>query len=102
MVAVIPKNKVFIILFGLAVNTEFNYPKFFAMIPTGPAPKPSFTEGFFEVAAAQNPKPLTAALIAADQEFSKNARERARENAKKHGIRIRNAKTHPPTPTHFS
>jgi len=84
------------------VNTEFNYPKFFAMIPTGPAPKPSFTEGFFEVAATQNPKPLTAALIAADQEFSKNACEGARENAKKHGIRIVYDKTYPPTQTDFS
>ena len=102
MVAVIPKGKVFIILFGLAVNTEFNYPKFFAMIPTGPNPKPSFTEGFFEVAAAQNPKPFTAALIAADQEFSKNACEGARENAKKHGIRIVYDKTYPPTQTDFS
>ena len=51
------KGKVFIILFGLAVNTEFKYPKFFAMIPSGPDPKPSFTLGFFETAAAQNPKP---------------------------------------------
>ena len=25
------------------------------MIPTGPDTKPSFTEGFFDVAAAQNP-----------------------------------------------
>src|SRR5260370_17404048 len=99
MVAVIPKNKVFIILFGLAVNTEFNYPKFFAMIPTGPAPKPSFTEGFFEVAAAQNPKPLTAALIPADQEFSKNACEGAPGNAKKHRISIVYDQTYPPPQT---
>ena len=51
---------------------------FFAMIPTGPNTKPSFTEGFFEVAAKQNPKPQTAALIAADAEFSRNACEGAR------------------------
>src|SRR5262245_39833318 len=43
MPVVIQKGKVFIILFGLAVNTEFNYPKFFAMIPSGPDTKPSFT-----------------------------------------------------------
>src|SRR3954463_7980190 len=83
MPVIMQKGKVFIILFGLDVNHEFKYPKFFAMIPTGPDTKPSFTTGFFEVAAAQNPKPQTVALVAADQEFSKNACEGARENAKK-------------------
>ena len=43
MPVIMQKGKVFIILFGLAVNTEFKYPKFFAMIPSGPDPKPSFT-----------------------------------------------------------
>src|SRR5436853_4692825 len=82
MPVIMQRGKVFIILFGLAVNTEFNYPKFFAMIPSGPNTKPSFTEGFFEVAAAQNPKPQTVALIAADQEFSKNSCDGASEHAK--------------------
>src|ERR1043166_2459152 len=79
------KGKVFIILFGLAVNTEFKYPKFFAMIPSGPDPKPSFTLGFFETAAAQNPKPTTVALVAADAEFANTACEGARTNAAQHG-----------------
>src|SRR5712691_11535688 len=83
MPVVMQKGKVFIILFGLDVNHEFNYPKFFAMIPTGPDTKPSFITGFFEVAAAQNPKPQTVALVAADQEFSRNACDGARDNAKK-------------------
>ena len=71
------------------MNSEFKYPKFFAMIPSGPDTKPAFTEGFFEVAAAQNPKPQTVAIIAADQEFSRNACDGARDNAKKHGLRDR-------------
>src|SRR5262245_39086521 len=80
MPVVIQKQKLFIILFGLGVNTEFKYDKFFAMIPSGPDPKPSFTTGFFETAAAQNPKPQTVAFIAADQEFSKNACDGAKDN----------------------
>jgi len=64
MPVVMQKGKVFIGLFGLAVNSEFNYPKYFAMIPSGPDTKPSFTKGFFEVAAQQNPKPQTVALVA--------------------------------------
>ena len=46
------RNKVFIGLFALAANSEFHYPKYFSMLPSGPTPKESFTEGFFQVAAA--------------------------------------------------
>ena len=87
MPVVMQKNKMMIILFGLGVNTEFKYDKSFAMIPSGPDPKPSFTVGFFESAMQQNPKPTTVAFIAADQEFSKNACDGAKDNAKKHGLR---------------
>jgi branched-chain amino acid transport system substrate-binding protein len=102
MPVIMQKNKVFIILFGLAVNSEFNYDKYFAMIPTGPNTKPSFTEGFFDVAAQQNPKPQTVALVAADAEFSRNACEGARENVKKHGFKIIYDKTYPPATTDFT
>jgi branched-chain amino acid transport system substrate-binding protein len=102
MPVAIQKGKMIIILFGLGVNTEFKYNKFFAMIPSGPNPKPSFTEGFFEIAAAQKPKPQTAALIASDQEFSRNACDGARENAKKAGLRIVYDRTYPPTTTDFT
>jgi len=102
MPVVMQKGKVFVGLFGLAVNTEFNYPKYFAMIPAGPDAKPSFTAGFFEAAAAQNPKPKTVALVAADQEFSKNACEGARENAKKAGMEVVYDKTYPPSTTDFT
>ena len=102
MPVVMQKGKVFIGLFGLAVNSEFNYPKYFAMIPSGPETKPSFTKGFFDVAAQQNPKPQTVALVAADQEFSRNACEGARENAKAVGLRVVYDKTYPPTTTDFS
>ena len=84
------------------MNNEFNYPKYFSMIPTGPKTKPAFTEGFFEVAAQQNPKPQTVAMAAADAEFSNNACEGARENAKKFGIKIVYDKTYPPTTTDFT
>src|SRR5258708_28019892 len=73
MPVIMQKGKVFIILFGLDVNHEFNYPKFFAMIPTGPDTKPSFTTGFFEVAAAPNPKPHTLPLGASDRRVAPHA-----------------------------
>jgi branched-chain amino acid transport system substrate-binding protein len=102
MPVVIPRGKVFIILFGLDVNGPHNYDKFFAMIPTGPDTKPSFTEGFFETAMAQNPKPQTVALAAADAEFGINACEGARENSKKAGLKIVYDKAYPPATTDFT
>ena len=102
MPVVMQKGKTIVGLFGLAVNSEFNYPKYFAMIPTGQNTKPSFTEGFFDVAAKQNPRPKTAALIAADAEFARNACEGARENAKKNGFNIVYDRTYPPATTDFT
>jgi branched-chain amino acid transport system substrate-binding protein len=102
MPVIMQKKKTFIILFGLDVNHEFNYDRFFAMIPTGPNTKPSFTEGVFEVAAQQNPKPQTLALVAADQEFSRNACEGARENNKKFKFKVVYDKSYPPTTTDFT
>jgi branched-chain amino acid transport system substrate-binding protein len=102
MPVVIAKKKVFIGLFGLAVNSKFDYPKYFSMIPSGPDTKPSFTTGFFEVAAAQNPKPQTVALAWSDLEFSKNACEGARTNAKKHGFKIVYDKSYPGNTTDFT
>jgi len=102
MPVIIQRGKLFIGLFALAVNSEFKYPKYFVMIPSGPDPKPSFTSGFFEVAAAQNPKPQTVALVAADAEFSNNACEGARENARKHGFRIVYDRRYPPATTDFA
>src|SRR6202166_4507472 len=86
MPVVMQRKKLFIGLLGLAVNSEFNYPNYFVMIPSGPDPKPAFTHGFFDIAMAQSPKPKTVAIVAADQEFSRNASDGARQNAKKYGL----------------
>jgi len=102
MPVAIQRGKVYMSLFSLGLNSEFNYPKYFSMLPTGPTPKPTFTAGFFRLAAAQVPKPTTVALVAADAEFSKNACEGARENAKRHGFKIVYDRTYPPTTTDFS
>jgi branched-chain amino acid transport system substrate-binding protein len=101
MPVIMQKGKTFIGLFGLDVNGEFKYPKYFSMIPTGQNTKPSFTEGFFEAAMAQNPKPTTVALVAADQEFSRNACDGARENVKKANLKIVYDRTYPPSTTDF-
>jgi branched-chain amino acid transport system substrate-binding protein len=102
MPVVMQKNKVFISLLALAVNTEFKYPNYFAMIPSGPDTKASFTEGFFQSAMAQNPKPTTVALVAADQEFSRNACDGARENAARAKLKVTYDSTYPPSTTDYA
>jgi branched-chain amino acid transport system substrate-binding protein len=102
MPIVIQRKKNFVGLLGLAVNSEFNYPNYFVMIPSGPDPKPSFTKGFFDIAMAQNPKPQTVAIVSADQEFSRNAADGARENVKKHGLKIVYDRNYPPSTTDFA
>jgi branched-chain amino acid transport system substrate-binding protein len=97
MPVVMRKGKTFISLFALDVNDKFKYPKYFSVLPTGPNTKTSFTEGFFEAAKAQGGM-KTLALAAADAEFSQNACEGARENAKKYGFQIVYDKSYPPPP----
>jgi branched-chain amino acid transport system substrate-binding protein len=102
MPVVMQKGKIFIGFFALDINAEFHYPKYFSMLPTGPKPREAFTEGFFQVAAAQKPKPETLALTSEDAEFARNACEGARENAKTYGFKIIYDKTFPPGTTDFS
>src|SRR5438132_3709761 len=102
MPVVMQKNKVFIGLLGLGVNSEFNCPRYFVMIPSGPDPKPAFTKGFFDAAMAQNPKPQTVAIVAADAEFAVNASDGARDNAKAARLRIVYDKRYPPNTTDFA
>ena len=102
MPIVMQRKKTFIGLLGLAVNTEFNYPNYFAMIPSGPDAKPAFTKGFFDVAMAQGAKPQTVAIVAADQEFSRNAADGARENAKAANLRVVYDRTYPPSTADFA
>src|SRR5215468_6921113 len=79
MPIVIQRNKTFIGLMGLAVNSQFSYPNYFVMGPYGADAKSAFTKGFFDVAVGQNPKPETVGIVAADQEFARNAADGAVE-----------------------
>jgi len=97
MPVVMRKGKTFISLFALDVNDKFKYPNYLSMLPTGQDTKGSFTEGFFEAAKATG-EIKTVALAAADAEFSQNACEGARANAKKYGMKIVYDKSYPPPP----
>ncbi len=102
MPVVMQKNKVFVGFFALDINAEFHYPRYFSMLPTGEKPREAFTEGYFQAAAAQKPKPQTVALVSEDAEFARNACDGARENVKTYGFKIIYDKTFPPGTTDVS
>ena len=102
MPLIIEHKRFFVGLMGLAVNQEFNYENYFAMIPTGPDPGVALTEGFFSVAAMQHPKPETVALLSADAPFSKSPVQGAKENCSKNGMRVVFAESYPLSTTDFS
>jgi len=101
MPVVMERGKVFISLFGLAVNKQFHYPKYFSMLPTGPQAEESFTKGFFDIAMAQKPKPKTVAIVGAAADFSENAMRGALANAKTAGLKVVYDQTYPPSTTDF-
>jgi branched-chain amino acid transport system substrate-binding protein len=102
MPIVMRKKLVFPSLFGLAVNDEFKYDRYFQIMPSGPEPKTDWSKGFFELAMAQNPKPTTIAIVSADAEFALNAAGGARKNAQRLGMKIVYDKTYPPATTDFT
>lgn len=101
MPLIMERQRYFVGLMGLGVNDALAYPNYFAMIPTGPDPNAALTEGFFELAAAQVPRPLTVALVSADAEFSHNPVRGAKANALKHGFKIVHETTYPLTTQDF-
>ena len=102
MPTITQNNKTTITMLAIGVNSHFNYDRYFSMVPVGPEGVKAFSRGFFELAAAQNPKPKTVALLAADAEFAKTASDGARENAKAMGFDIVYDKTYPPNTTDFT
>src|SRR5262245_40697552 len=99
MPAIMQANKMTISMLGVNVNRQFNYPRYFSMVPGGDEGTLAFSRGWFEIAAAQSPKPRTVALIGADGEFGKTACDGARENAKAGGFEIIYDKSYPPGTT---
>ncbi len=89
-------------ILGLAANSGFHYKNYFAMIPLGQDPRSSFSEGFFEIAKAQKPKPQTIALVGADAEFGKTSTDGARLHAKAAGLKIVYDRLYPPGTVDFA
>ena len=89
-------------IFGLANNEKYKYPNYFQISPNGPDPEISTPQGFFELAAKQNPKPQTVAIVGADAEYPQNALVGSRELIKRFGFKTVYDKTYPPSTVDYT
>jgi branched-chain amino acid transport system substrate-binding protein len=102
MPLVMQRNLMFMTLFGLNVNSKFDYDRYFAIIPAGPRPAMGWTAGFFEAARSISPKPTTIAIVGSDAEYPHMALDAAREHARDMGLKVVYDKTFPPTTTDYA
>jgi branched-chain amino acid transport system substrate-binding protein len=102
MPIIMRNNMTTIGLMGLAVNRQFHYSRYFSMLSAGPDGILGFSKGYFELAAAQKPKPQTVAIVSADAEFARAAAEGARKNAEAYGFKIIYNEHYPPHTMDFS
>src|ERR1041384_1042215 len=102
MPTIIQNKKLTISFTAIGINDKFNYDKYFSMVSVGPEGVDSFSIGFFDMAAAQKPKPQTVAILAADAEFAQSAAQGARDQIKKHGFKVVYDQSYPPSTTAFS
>jgi branched-chain amino acid transport system substrate-binding protein len=101
MPVIMSANKTTLTMLAIGVNRHFNYDRYFSMVPVGPDGVRAFSRGFFELAAAQQPKPATVAMISADAEFARTAADGAKENAKALGFSVIYERSYPPPTTDF-
>ena len=100
MPIVIRKGMVFMSLFGLAANEQFNYDRYFQIMPAGPEPKEDWSRPFITLATSKGLQ--TIALVGADAEFAQNAVDGARTNAQEAGLEIVYDQSYPPNTADFT
>src|SRR6185437_11447731 len=97
MPVVMQRQKVFMALFGTGVNDEFQYDRYFQILPNGPEGNRGLSLGFFETALAMEPKPRRVALLGEDTEFGHNIVAGARANIAALGLEIVHDRSFPPS-----
>ena len=99
---IMQRGMAFMTLFGLDVNSRFNYDRYFAIMPAGPTPALGWTVGYFDALETMYPRPKTIAMVGADAEYPHAALEAAHQHAKRLGLKIVYDKTYPPATVDFS
>jgi len=102
LATVMEHGKVFIGLSAVNINSQFHYTKYFSMTNAGPRPNDVFSEGFLGGRRSIKTKPVSIALLGADNEFAQNVLDAARKNAKAAGLKIVYDKAYPPSTVDYS
>ena len=102
MPIVMQHNMVFMALFGTGVNDNFNYDRYFQILPNGRETRLGPSKGFLETAMTMEPKPKTIALVGADAEYAQTALAGARETVQKLGLKVVYDRTYPPNTVDYS
>jgi branched-chain amino acid transport system substrate-binding protein len=100
MPIIMREGMVFMSLFALGANEQFNYDRYFQIMPAGPEPKEDWSRPFVKLATEHGLQ--TIALVGADAEFSQNALEGARSNAQAAGLEIVYDESYPPNTADFT
>jgi branched-chain amino acid transport system substrate-binding protein len=100
MPIIMREGMVFMSLFGLAANEQFNYDRYFQIMPSGPEPKEDWSRPFIKLATDNGLE--TIALVGADAEFAQNAVAGARANAEAAGLDIVYDESYPPNTADFT
>jgi branched-chain amino acid transport system substrate-binding protein len=102
MPIVMQRNLAFMALFGTGVNDNYNYDKYFQILPNGRETRLAPSLGFLETAMSMEPKPQTIALAAADAEYAQTVVAGARETVKRLGLRVVYDKSYPPSTVDYT
>jgi branched-chain amino acid transport system substrate-binding protein len=102
MPIVMQRNLVFMALFGTGVNDNFNYDKYFQILPNGKETRLAPSLGFLETAMSMQPKPQTIALAAADAEYAQTVIAGARESVKRLGLKVVYDRSYPPSTVDYT
>lgn len=102
MPIVMQKQLTMMSMFGVGVNDQFNYDRYFQIMPMGPKSSETIPDAFFAVARDLKPAPKSVAIVGADAEFGKVNADSARAIAKKMGLAIVYDRSYPPSTVDFT
>jgi branched-chain amino acid transport system substrate-binding protein len=102
MPVVMQKGMTMMSLFGVGVNKQFDYDRYFQIMPLGVDSGYAIPNAFFEVVKTMNPMPKTVAITGADAEFGKISTDAARDIVKKMGLKIVYDRAYPPSSVDFA
>ncbi|MET0278719.1 MAG: amino acid ABC transporter substrate-binding protein [Pseudorhodoplanes sp.] len=102
MPIVMQKGLTMMSLFGVGVNKQFDYDRYFQIMPLGVESGHAIPNAFFEVVKDLKPAPKTIAIVGADAEFGKITSDGARDIAKKMGLKIVYDRSYPPSAVDFT